>query len=66
MSYYIDLDEPLPVLYYTTKGEAFRIPEYIRNMELVDHVPSCSIQLTDKNLLVQFMMMVHRSTEGVA
>jgi len=66
MSYYLDMDEPLPVLYYTTKEEVFRIPRYIKNLKSVDHVPSCSVQLTDKNLLAQFMMMVHRSKEAVA
>ena len=64
MSYYLDMDAAVPTLYYTTKNEVYRLPKYIKNMTQVDHVPSGAVQLTDKNLLAQFMIITHRSKES--
>jgi len=66
MSFYIDLDKPTSTVYYkSVDGRTFELPQLISEMKEVDGMPLGAIQLTEKNLLAQLVLMIHRSKEAI-
>ena len=66
MSFYVDLDQPIPVLYLRTRGQVYELPRYIKGMRTVGNLPYSAIQLTEKNLLAELSQMIDRSKEALA